>query len=107
MMAQFFAISFSSSRTMPVRDASRAAGVKISSINLGQKWDIADAFSKPRGRYIKQKSQKKFEDAFDHSYSQCFLGMFLIKHVPVNNKLEYNKISRQNVYEVKKPNAIS
>jgi len=37
MMAQFFAISFSSSRTMPVRDASRAAGVKISSINLGQK----------------------------------------------------------------------
>jgi hypothetical protein len=37
MMAQFFAISFSSSLTMPVRDASRAAGVKISSINLVQK----------------------------------------------------------------------
>ena len=100
MMAQFFAISFSSSRTMPVRDASRT-GVKISSINLGQKWDIADAFSKPRGRYIKQKSQKKFEDAFDHSYSQCFLEMFSISHVPVNNKLEYNKISRQNVSDVK------
>ena len=92
---------------MPVRDASRAEGVKISSINLGQKWDIADAFSKPRGRYIKQRSQKKFEVTFVFFLPQCFLEMFLISHVPVNNKLEYKKISRQNVCEVKKPNAIS
>ena len=30
--------------------------------------------------------------------------MILISHVPVNNKLDYAKISRQNIFEVKKVN---